>query len=97
MKAKRVSDDLFRNYAVRILEPLVFEAIQFSLNMFRQGGSITREAEVRGTLECVHKCRAAVCIDHCHCSQTVEKEVEELRECRNTLAATWEHYKHSQK
>ena len=50
----------------------MFEAIQFSLNMFRQGGAITREAEVAA------------------------KDAEELRECRDILAATWQHYQDSQ-
>ena len=31
---KRISDDMFRIQAVRLLERLVFESISFSLNMF---------------------------------------------------------------
>ena len=41
---KRISDDMFRIQAVRLLERLVFESISFSLNMFAKGDSVKHEA-----------------------------------------------------
>jgi len=41
----RVSEDIFRILSVRLLEPLVFESIQFSLTMFSGGGSVAHEAK----------------------------------------------------
>ena len=43
--SKRVSDDVFRILAVRMVEPLAFECIQYSLNLFSAKGSIGRESE----------------------------------------------------
>ena len=45
LASKRVSDDVFRILAIRLLEPLVFECIQYSLNLFSAKGSIGRESE----------------------------------------------------
>ena len=42
--SKRISDDMFRIQAVRLLERLVFESISFSLNMFSKGDSVKHEA-----------------------------------------------------
>ena len=44
--AKRVSDDVFRIMSVRLLEPLVFECIQFSLNLFNNNSTVIREAKM---------------------------------------------------
>ena len=43
---KRVSDDVFRIMSVRLLEPLVFECIQFSLNLFNNNSTVIREAKM---------------------------------------------------
>ena len=40
---RRVADDVFRIIAVRLLQPLVFESIQFSLTLFSSGGKMSRE------------------------------------------------------
>ena len=40
---RRVADDVFRIIAVRLLQPLVFESIQFSLTLFSGGKKMTRE------------------------------------------------------
>jgi hypothetical protein len=40
-----MSDDCFRIMTVRLLEPLVFEAIQFTLKLFSNNASIKREGE----------------------------------------------------
>jgi GTPase SAR1 family protein len=45
LASKRVSDDVFRILSIRLLEPLVFECIQYSLNLFSAKGSIGRESE----------------------------------------------------
>ena len=42
----RLGDDIFRLMAVRLLEPLVFEAIQFSLNLFNNNTTVAREAKM---------------------------------------------------
>lgn len=46
--ALRMGDDIFRLMAVRLLEPLVFEAIQFSLNLFNNNSTVVREAKMAG-------------------------------------------------
>ena len=46
--AGRVSEDVFRIQAVRLLERLVFESIAFSLNMFSAGSSVEHEAMSMG-------------------------------------------------
>ncbi len=43
---RRVADDVFRIIAVRLLQPLVFESIQFSLTLFSSGGKMTREVRL---------------------------------------------------
>lgn len=43
---KRVSDDMFRIMSVRLLEPLIFECIQFSLNLFNSNSTVIREAKL---------------------------------------------------
>merc|ERR1712070_1171161 len=43
--SKRVTDDVFRIVAVRLLQPLVFECIQFTINLFSQGGKVKLEAK----------------------------------------------------
>eukprot|EP00658_Telonema_sp_P-2_P084539 TRINITY_DN9408_c0_g1_i3.p2 TRINITY_DN9408_c0_g1~~TRINITY_DN9408_c0_g1_i3.p2 ORF type:complete len:134 (+),score=43.62 TRINITY_DN9408_c0_g1_i3:167-568(+) len=43
---KRVSDDMFRIMSVRLLEPLIFESIQFSLNLFNSNSTVIREAKM---------------------------------------------------
>ena len=45
LASKRVSDDIFRILSIRMLEPLVFECIQYSLNLFSAKGSIGRESD----------------------------------------------------
>ena len=40
----RTSDDIFRILAVRMLDPLIFECLSFSLNMFR-ADKIVKEAD----------------------------------------------------
>ncbi len=44
--ARRMADDLFRIMSVRLLEPLVFECIQFSLNLFNNNSTVIREAKM---------------------------------------------------
>eukprot|EP00912_Choanoflagellata_sp_UC4_P001107 UC4_evm1s685 len=44
---KRISDDFFRILTVRLLEPLVFECIQFTLKLFSNNNVIAREAELQ--------------------------------------------------
>jgi len=44
--SKRVSDDMFRIMSVRLLEPLIFECIQFSLNLFNSNSTVIREAKL---------------------------------------------------
>ena len=46
--AGRVSEDVFRIQAVRLLERRVFESIAFSLNMFSAGSSVEHEAMSMG-------------------------------------------------
>ena len=43
---KRISDDIFRIMTVRLLEPLVFESIQFTLNLFNSNSTVIREAKL---------------------------------------------------
>lgn len=45
LASKRVSDDVFRILSIRLLEPLVFECIQYSLNLFSAKGAIGHESE----------------------------------------------------
>lgn len=42
--AARTGDDIFRILSVRMLEPLIFECIQYSLNLFRSE-KIVKEAD----------------------------------------------------
>jgi hypothetical protein len=47
-----------RIIAVRLLQPLVFESIQFSLTLFSSGGKMGREAEQSAAeLEELEECR----------------------------------------
>ena len=43
---QRISDDMFRIMSVRLLEPLIFECIQFSLNLFNSNSTVIREAKL---------------------------------------------------
>jgi len=45
--AERVADNLFRTFGVNLLDPLIGEAIQYSLKTFR-GDKISLEAQTQG-------------------------------------------------
>lgn len=54
----RTADDIFRILAVRMLDPLIFECLSFSLNMFR-ADKIVKEADKQSA--CVRLVLAATC------------------------------------
>ena len=88
----RTADDIFRILSVRMLEPLIFECISYSLNMFR-ADKIVKEAD-KQTAYVVVAAVAAMVANHMSVRLIIwlHSYLRELERYRDIIAAAAERY-----